>query len=72
MVSSANRMNFNILEEKHKSFTYIKNNNGPKMDPCGTPHVIRTGWDKVPLKETYCNQSVKYCLNHNNGKARIP
>ena len=39
-VLSANIIVFNKLEALWRSFTYIKNNSGPRIDPCGTPHVI--------------------------------
>ena len=28
-----------------RSFTYIKNSNGPKSDPCGTPALISSQWE---------------------------
>ena len=30
---------FNKLEVLGRSFTYTKNSSGPRVDPCGTPHV---------------------------------
>ena len=44
-VSSANRMNLRIAEEKHKSFIYTRNSNGPNIDPCGTPQLIHFNSD---------------------------
>ena len=35
-VSSAKSLKFDI-KLLGRSFTYIKNSNGPKIDPCGTP-----------------------------------
>jgi len=32
---------------------YIKNNNGPRIEPCGTPHVMGRWEDECPLKCTY-------------------
>ena len=37
-----------------KSLIYKINNNGPSMDPCGTPCVIDMVADKVSLQHTYC------------------
>ena len=37
-VSSANKINLNILETLQMSLMYIINNFGPKIEPCGTPH----------------------------------
>ena len=38
-VSSANITVFSTLEALGRSLTDIKNNIGPRIDPCGTPHV---------------------------------
>ena len=37
VVSSAKRINWNNLLEFWRSFTYIRNNYGPSIEPCGTP-----------------------------------
>jgi len=39
LVSSANNKNERRLELCEMSFTYIKNNKGPRADPCGTPQL---------------------------------
>ena len=39
LVSSANIIYCNKSDTLIKSLTWIKNKSGPKMDPCGTPHV---------------------------------
>ena len=31
---------------KGKSFIKLRNNNGPKIDPCGTPQFISVAFDK--------------------------
>jgi hypothetical protein len=36
------------------SFTYNKKKRGPKILPCGTPHVNLSGEDKVPSTSTTC------------------
>ena len=38
-VSSANIIVFGGLGGTGGSFAYIKSNSGPRIDPCGTPHV---------------------------------
>ena len=38
-VSSANFITFAFLKQAGKSLKLIKNNRGPKIDPCGMPHV---------------------------------
>ena len=40
VVSSAKRINWNNLLELWRSFAYIRNNNGPSIEPCGTPVEI--------------------------------
>ena len=40
VVSSAKRMNWNNLLEVWRSFTYTRNNNGPSIEPRGTPVEI--------------------------------
>ena len=48
LVSSANNINFNSLEQLGRSFIYIiKNNNGPRIEPWGTPHVTLNGSDNI-------------------------
>ena len=33
----------------HRSFIYNKNISGPRIDPCGTPHLMLLGDDLTPL-----------------------
>src|SRR5688572_2932413 len=40
LVSSAKRIKYNKSEQFTMSFTYIKNNNGPRIEPWGTPQHI--------------------------------
>ena len=40
VVSSANRTNSRTFDVFVMSLTYSKNNNGPNIEPCGTPHKI--------------------------------
>ena len=58
MVSSANKLvrsfvHLGISEMK------IRKSRGPRMLPCGTPHVISRRSDKNPLKEVACVLSVR-------------
>ena len=54
-VSSANIIVFNKLESLARSFMYIKNNSGPRIDPCGTPHVTFCSFVLLLLtKQMYC------------------
>ena len=38
LVSSANKTERLVVDTAVKSLMYNKNSNGPKIDPCGTPH----------------------------------
>ena len=38
-----------------KSLMYSRNNSGPSIDPCSTPHFTRFVFDLVPSKSTYCS-----------------
>ena len=58
-VSSANMIGFSTFEVWCKSFTYNRNNKGPKMDPWGTPHVTVTFLVELCSKETNCCRSFK-------------
>ena len=40
LVSSANNIGNKASETIDRSFIYNRNSKGPKMDPCGTPHLI--------------------------------
>ena len=54
VVSSGKRINWNNLLELWRTFTYIRNNNGPSIEPCGTPVEI-CWWSELTLsKFTYC------------------
>ena len=54
-VSSANIIVFNKLEALGRSFTYIKSSSGPRIDPCGTPHVTFCSLVLVSLlMQIYC------------------
>ena len=54
LVSSANKIDVRRVDTLHKSLTYSKNSVGPRIEPCGTPHVIGKKHESVPLKHTYC------------------
>ena len=45
------------------SFIYIRNNKGPRIEPCGTPHATVIGFDIVSLISTDCCRSHNYYLN---------
>ena len=59
LVSSANKIGINHLETDGKSLIKIKNNSGPKIDPCGTPHLICLQSDLQSLYTTYWYLSLR-------------
>ena len=55
LVSSANIMALLLGKQFLKSFTYIRNKSGPKIDPCGKPMVDELFVDdKIPEHTTCC------------------
>ena len=46
-----------------KLFMYIENSNGPRLDPCGTPHWIAFCSDFTLLSTQTCFLLFKYDLN---------
>ena len=49
--SSAKSFTFDI-KLLGRSFIYIKNSNGPKIDPCGPPALINFQRDFLPIIKT--------------------
>ena len=47
VVSSAYMIRLHILVALGKSLMYRTNNNGPKIDPCGTPDFIGNVFDLI-------------------------
>ena len=54
LVSSANNMGYKIVDTLAISLIYNKNNNGPRIEPCGTPHVTVLFVDSIPRNTTHC------------------
>ena len=52
--SSANNIGMVFLQTLARSFMHIKNNRGPNIDPCRTPHLINRVFDLTPLYATNC------------------
>ena len=59
-VSSANIIGVSLLELLKRSFIYMRNRSGPRMEPCGTPQVILRHilFSYLP-SDTNCCQSIK-------------
>ena len=55
-----------------KSFRYIINDKGPKIDPCGTPFCITSLLQSVSLCCTICSLPFKYDFNSSNAVSLIP
>jgi hypothetical protein len=54
VASSAYNKKLNPSQAFGKSFIKIRNNNGPKIEPCGTPQLIFTIEELNELMDTYC------------------
>ena len=46
-----------------RTFIYIRNNKGPKIELCGTSHLIGSHLDAMPQNSTRCFLSLRYDLN---------
>ena len=70
-VSSARSL---VLEDKPsaKSLIYIKNNNGPRMLPRGTPALTLVHEEDYPFNTTLCFLFVKKCFKTFNKLPDIP
>ena len=51
-------------QELGKSFTFVRNNSGPRSDPCGTPYSTARAFEHWWLLATHWVQSLRYDLNH--------
>jgi len=51
LVSSANKIGLDLSDTLlERSLTYIKNNNGPRTEPCGTPCYTYSHLEKYPFE----------------------
>ena len=55
LVSSANILGVAVSRQLGRSLIYIKNSNGTKLLPCGTPQVNLTASDNSPLTQRLYN-----------------
>ena len=63
-MSSANIVIFECCSSDWTPLIYIKNNNGPKMIPCGTPMVIFAGGDNALTHIDCWTRPERYQRNH--------
>ena len=56
-------MGSKIFEALQRSFTYIKNNKGPSIDPWGTPQVVFAKFVFLLLKDRNRLQLVRQLSN---------
>ena len=64
LVSSANIIIFNKLEALGRPFIYIKNNSGPRIDPCGNPHVTFSSFVLLSLLMQIYKYTAFYLLDN--------
>ena len=48
-MSSANTRGIVLLRHSGKSLMYNRKNNGPRIEPCGTPHLIMCSDETNPF-----------------------
>ena len=58
-VSSANNRGFALLGQRGRSLMYSKKSNSPKIEPCGTPHLIRRSDENQFLIWHFCFRLVR-------------
>ena len=51
---------------------YNKNKSGPRIEPCGTPHVILLSFEMKPFTSDFCERSLKYDSSSWNALPVIP
>ncbi|KAH3838430.1 hypothetical protein DPMN_111839 [Dreissena polymorpha] len=61
--SSASKSNLCLIKAEI-SFTQIKNNKGPSLEPWGTPQEMFSDEEKVPATSPSCFLSDKYDCNY--------
>ena len=59
MGSSVNVLIFAFSKQLGMSLIHIKNRSGPRIEPCGTPNWIESGFDLTFSTSTYCVQLSK-------------
>ena len=63
-VSSAYKFEAVSLKAWGGSLILNKNRSGPRMEPCGTPHVSKPSSEKTPSSNTKNFLFERYDLNH--------
>ena len=66
-VSSANNRGFVLFRQWGKLLMYNKKNNGPKIEPCGTPHLIKR-WDE---KEFFMSRNLAHVKKNHSSYLKI-
>ena len=71
LVSSAN-FNSELNRSESESFMDIKNSNGPRTDPCGTPLVTEIQLEQRPFIQTLCFLTLSHSFIHNQSYQTLP
>ena len=72
LVSSVNMDGVALLKTDGRSLIYIRNNSGPRQDPCGIPHLTILNEEFSSLRVQLCLRSVKYDMYHSNSIPTTP
>ena len=72
VLSSANKVNLKFCEQCGRSFMKMRNSNGPRIDPWGTPIDMGRLSECASAMVTCCVRFVRYDLNQSLVMPRIP
>ena len=61
-VSSANIRGLVEFKHEGRSLIYNKNKSGPRIEPCGTPHVILLSFEMKPFTHIFVNDHLNTIL----------
>ena len=50
----------------------IKYRRVPKIDPCGTPHLITDGFESTLFRDMYCSLFVRYEFDQSKAIPSVP
>ena len=69
---SSAKIKISVSRPSTMSFIYIRNSNGPSLDPCGTPVVISIIADLKPSTTVHCFLLERYDLKSARKLPEIP
>ena len=64
---SANSLGFDVFKLFSRSFIYHRNRMGPRLEPCGTPHLIFFAADILPFIRIFRTLVKNFVAEHRGG-----